>query len=146
MTQFMLCLSPIDLRSREQRLLSAHGECWTTDIKNSDLFVAVADCCFDRHDMKDVWVIRKIDEATAAPSRHEDFIRQSLVQLYEASEMMVLWYGNEYTDLDRIETKDDLVDFLRNLQIDNALELYILCRNKERAVPFATCNFPQPST
>ena len=102
------------------------------DIENSNLLIIASKYYFDPLEMKNVWVIEKIGRYCDNPSKYKNRIEHFLEQLYEASEMMVLWYGGDYVDLDIIETKEDLINLVKDNLMSTPVELYILGKNKKK--------------
>lgn len=53
-----------------------------------------------------------------------------LNNLYEICEWMILWYGDEYDDLDVVHTKNELIDYVQHCIEKPGCELYIqVCKS-----------------
>ena len=127
MTQFMICKSKFDLGRYGKRL--------TGDAANAEWLIAVAKHYFHPFAIDEVWNIERIDEYCADPRLYRDRLVHIIDDLYGRSEMMVLWYSNDYIDLDVVATREDLMDFITREPADYPFELYILAGHTVTASP-----------
>ena len=125
MSQFMICKSKSNL--------AAYGKCLVdNNICNKKMLLTVAQFHFQSFNMEDIWSIEHIhdycDQAHELQNHTNAKIYQLLDSLYNVSEVIVLWYGDDYKDLDNIETKEELIKHVKNVLISSNLELYLLAK------------------
>jgi len=117
----MLCKSNSDLSEYGKRLTDTTG-------RN---FLTILEYHFQQSNAENIWIIEKISDYCDAPYGKKNHIHHLLESLYDVSETMVLWYSDFYTDLDIVETKEDLINLIeREFHDSHPLELYILAKNE----------------
>lgn len=132
MSQFMLCNS--------LKNLGAYGKCLLEkDTENRELFVAVSEKYFHPLNMKNVWIVENIseycDQALSGIAQTYEMqethkqLYNLIDKLYDVSETMILWYGNDYKELDIVDTKEELIEYIAEKLKSYCFELYVWCKN-----------------
>ena len=114
----MLCKSNMELSKYGKLITEENIEC-------KEMFIAVSKFYFHPFCLDNVWAIEHIHEYCDQVQSHEQ-VFDLIETLYDKSEMMVLWYGNEYMDLDTSKTKAELINHVKTSLMNFNSEVYLL--------------------
>lgn len=121
MSQFMICKANFDLKKYGGRSLILNE-------KKDEFFFRV----LREHNIKEydnVWIIGNIDDYCSEQLHYNDFFVSKfyyfLNDLYDLCEWMILWYGNEYGNLDEVYAKDEFINYIQRCMEVPACELYV---------------------
>ena len=127
MSQFMICKSAFDLTQFGGKLINKDEEDYI-------FFISVVQKHYEEKTYSNIWIIEKIDDYSCEQLDYNAFISSKLFSLlnnlYEICEWMILWYGDEYDDLDVVHTKNELIDYVQHCIEKPGCELYIqVCKS-----------------
>lgn len=113
MSQFLIC------KSKEN--LSLYGSRLEDIVQNRTLYNKVVDEYMHNENLDNIWVIDTIHDMVNRLGDNFD----SISEISRKSEIMIFWYGSEYEKLDRMDSTQSLMNYLRE-NIDNpCLEIYL---------------------
>lgn len=117
MSQFLICKSKDDL--------SIFGIPYVKCDYNMPLYNLVIQMYLSGN-TKDVWIIEAMGDWICD-------IKHGLSQiefLAEKSDAMIFWYGNEFDELDKVHSIEELIDYIKHEAYDPSLELYLFYERK----------------
>jgi len=124
MSQFMLCKSAYDLT--EQKCVRAvHNK------DNKELYYRVIKDLFGEVS-KDIWVVPDIDCIFTQAQKYNSIysfetteLYTLLSMLYDVSEVLILWYSDEYSELDNVTTKEQFFSLVKESIAEPTCECYV---------------------
>ena len=124
MSQFMLCKSKQDLT--EQKCIKL------ADCDDKFFLLKVAEELFSNDMIADIWVRPDIDSLFTQAHEYNNIRPFETTELYlllstlfDVSEVLILWYSNDYHDLDHINTKEHFFDVVKESIRDSMFECYV---------------------
>lgn len=111
MSQFLICKSMEDL--------SRYGEKMQTITSNHDLFSKVINQYIPNEDLKYIWVIERIHEIVNQLEGHIHVMEE----IVSKSDVMIFWYGSDYQELEIVNSKVELMTYLKNNITNPCLEI-----------------------
>jgi len=125
MSQFMLCKS--------SRNLEKLGCVRIADCKlNREFLTKAARQVLACDTLHDIWEVSNFDDLLTQAQRQ--IVEQSfettelyslLSSLFDASDTIVLWYGDEYQDLNHVNNKEQFLSSVRESLMDSMCECYL---------------------
>ena len=97
---------------------------------------------FENTEISNIWTIENVDSIFTQAQHDMNFERQSfettelysiLSELFDNSEILVLWYSDFYQDLDEINIKDDFLNTVKKGVQDSMCECYIYVDRNSKA-------------
>lgn len=88
---------------------------------NKDLYIKVFHKYMCNENVSDIWIIDKIHDIVDSL----EYSLKIIEEISRKSECMVFWYGEEYEELDRINSSQELIDYLADNMDDSCLEIYL---------------------
>lgn len=124
-SQFILCKTSNDLSSRGGIKVSEY-------VGDNKALVGVVKEYFPGDESDDIWFIENIDSLfTHAQEQVNEkaFIHTELYtllrELYEISDILVLWYSDDYQDLDCVATKTEFLNIVEGSIKTPTCECYV---------------------
>jgi hypothetical protein len=128
MSQFMVCKSIYDL-AEHNCVKIAHCK------ENREFYFDVVKDWFGNVN-DGIWVVPNIDIVfTQAQKQNGTHLFKMtklyalLSMLFDVSEILILWYGSEYQDLDKISTRDQFLNYVEASIADPMCECYMYVLN-----------------
>lgn len=122
MSQFMICKAKADLIEHGGILRSLND-------KDDTLIRSILKLYYPENQFDDIWIIQNMEHYCCKQLYYDDFFASELYHLidnlYDLCDWMIFWYGNEYTDLDEIHTKNELISYVQHQMEMPCCELYI---------------------
>lgn len=122
MSQFLMCKAKANLLQYGGKLLN------TCEI-NNNFFVSVLTRYYAIDEYDDIWVIGNIHEYCNETLSYDDFFSSELFYLlnniFDLCEWMIFWYGSEYDDLDKVYSKDELLNYVQHCIEKPCCQLYV---------------------
>ena len=125
MSQFMLC--------KTSHNLVKQGCVRISDCKlNGEFLAKVTKEVFACDTLHDIWEMSNIDDLLT-PSQRQ-IVEQSfestelyslLFSLFDLSDIIVLWYSDEYQDLDYVNNKEQFLNSVKESVMDSMCECYL---------------------
>lgn len=120
-----MCKSTYDLTKYGEKILC-------NNISNK-IFLRVLNEYYPEETNNSVWVIDRIDSYCNKVLNVELFTSSQIFHLinsiYDLCEWIILWYGEEYDDLNVVYTKDELIKYIQQCIERPCCELYVrLCK------------------
>lgn len=121
MSQFILCKS-------NENLSRNGGILFDSEIENILLYQTVLEQYFPNIDNKNVWVIKDIHNFCDTQLKQEEYLYSDIFcimnRLYDVCEWILLWYGDDYRDLEELHTKERFLKYIGNKIENPCCELY----------------------
>lgn len=110
MSQFILCKSTENLENYNcTRLINC--------TENAKFLRKIASEIFRDDEMNDIWIVQGVDNLFTSVRRQHRIVPFEktelyllLSTLYDASEVIILWYGEFYQDLDYVNSKEQFLN------------------------------------
>lgn len=106
MSQFLICKAAEDL--------SNYGKKIDDTILNYDLFSKVINQYIMSEKADDIWIIENIHEMVNHLQKHMEIIEE----IVSKSDVMIFWYGSDFQELEVVNTRCELMDYLKH-NVDN---------------------------
>lgn len=106
MSQFLICKATKDL--------SNYGKKIDDTILNYDLFSNVINQYGMNEKADAIWIIENIHEMVNQLQKHMETIEE----IISKSDVMIFWYGSDFQELEVVNSRCELVDYLKN-NVDN---------------------------
>ena len=106
MSQFLICKTEKDL--------SNYGKKIDDTILNYDLFSKVINQYAMNEKADAIWIIENIHEMVNQLQKHMEIIEE----IISKSDVMIFWYGSDFQELEVVNSRCELVDYLKN-NVDN---------------------------
>ena len=113
MSQFLICKSKNEMTKYGIRLQEVEF--------NKDLYLRVINKYMPDVSGDEVWVIENIHNLLNALEYNLNYIEE----ICRNSELMVFWYGCDYDELERIDSRQMLMDYLKDNISNSCLEIYL---------------------
>lgn len=120
LSQFLICKS--------EHQLTRYGVKFEDLQTNKDLYMQVIDKYMHHDDVKKIWVVDKIHDMVDDLTNNLN----SIEEICQKSEEMVFWYGTDFEELDKISSRYQFMNYLKQ-NINNPcpeLYLYVHCKEK----------------
>jgi len=124
----MMCKSNYDLTKYGKRIKNV--------CKSHELFMYVFKKYYPKEEDDNIWIIDGIDSLCNETLDENMFYTSEvyflLNNICDICEWIILWYGNEYGDLDIVYTKSEFIRYIQRCIEKPGCELYVrLCRDKK---------------
>ena len=106
MSQFLIC--------KAAKNLSNYGKKIDDTILNYDLFSKVINQYIMSEKADDIWIIENIHEMVNHLYKHMEIIEE----IVSKSDVMIFWYGSDFQELEVVNTRCELMDYLKH-NVDN---------------------------
>lgn len=130
MSQFLMCAS--------ERNIDFFCDLVDESLLKNSIFLNVKNMYFDSINMKNIWIMKKIDrifcEAQTAINSGTSFSQTQLYDIIDRlcnmCEIVVLWYGNFYEDLDVCLNKQEVLSNVKKSISYSECECYLVFRKQ----------------
>lgn len=106
MSQFLICKAEKDL--------SNYGKKINDIILNHDLFSKVINQYIMEENADAIWIIENIHEMVNQLDTHMEIIEEIIFK----SDVMIFWYGSDFQELEVVNSRFELLDYLKQ-NVDN---------------------------
>lgn len=120
MSQFLLCQSEINL--------CKYGTKMNEVVSNKELYTNVIHMYFDEEANDSIWVINKVQDCFG----NIKYDSNELDELYLCCKKMVFWYGNDYLNLDVIDSLDEFNGYFAEMCETPCTEIYLMALNPKK--------------
>ena len=124
-SQFLMCSSKSSLSDYGSNLTSLHG-------KNNKLLIDVSNKYLSMNSFDNLWVIEDIQSYCDKVLDDTSFMHSKLYSilndLYDKSDCMIFWYGNEYDDLEVLYSKNEMINYVTRCVTKPACEIYAIVK------------------
>lgn len=120
LSQFLICKSEYQMTN--------YGVKFENVETNKNLYMRVINKYMQDDDLDKIWIVDNIHEMVDDLSKNLNFIEE----ISRKSEVMVFWYGTDFEELDKIYSRKQLMNYLKE-NIDNPcleINLYFNCKDK----------------
>lgn len=113
MSQFLICKAEKDL--------SNYGKKINEIILNHDLFSKVINQYIMEENADAIWIIENIHEMVDQLEKHMEIIEE----IISKSDVMIFWYGSDFQELEVVNSRFELLDYLKQNVANPCFEIYL---------------------